>query len=113
MAGSDVFTGTLELLILRSLQGGEQHGYAIGRWIRETSGDVLQIEEGALYPALHRLARRKLVAARWVKSESGQRVREYRLTDSGRQQLIVERDRWALISDVMARLLASPLEGEA
>jgi transcriptional regulator len=94
MAGSDVFTGTLELLILRSLQRGEQHGYAIGRWIRETSGDVLQIEEGALYPALHRLARRKLVISAWGQTELNRQAKFYRLTAAGRKRLAAEAARW-------------------
>lgn len=94
MPGSDVFTGTLELLILRALSGGAMHGYAINRWIRERSGDVLRIEEGALYPALHRLEKKKLVAAKWGSSELGRQAKFYRLTVRGRRVLGLEQARW-------------------
>jgi len=94
MPGSDVFTGTLDMLILRALQWGPQHGYAVGRWIRESSGEVLRVEEGALYPALHRLEKRRLVSARWGETELNRQARFYRLTASGRKQLQTEEQRW-------------------
>ena len=94
MAGSDVYTGTLELLILRALRTGAQHGYAIGRWLRETSGEALRVEEGALYPALHRLERKGWVAARWGASELGRQAKFYRLTVRGRKALLAEQARW-------------------
>jgi len=113
LARIEMLQGTLDLIILQTLRWGPRHGYGLAQLIQSTSRNVLQVNTGSLYPALHRLARRKLVEARWVKSESGQRVREYRLTEAGRGHLAVERDRWALLSDVMARILASPQEGEA
>lgn len=113
LARLEMLQGTLDLIILQTLRWGPRHGYGLVQMIQSTSRDVLQVNTGSLYPALHRLASRKLVEARWVKSESGQRVREYRLTDEGRAQLAVERDRWDLMSEVMARILAPPREGEA
>ena len=94
MAGSDVFTGTLDLLILRTLRGGQRHGYAIGRWIRDSSSGALEVEEGALYPALHRLEKRGLIAAEWGQTELNRPGRFYRLTPSGKKRLREESARW-------------------
>jgi transcriptional regulator len=94
MPGSDVYTGTLELLILRAVSAGAMHGYGIGRWIRENSGELLRIEEGALYPALHRLEKKKLLSARWGESELGRQAKFYRLTARGRNALAAESARW-------------------
>lgn len=94
MGGSDVYTGTLDMLILRALRLGPLHGYGIGRWIRDTSGDVLRIDEGALYPALHRLEKRRHVTARWGETELGRQAKFYRLTASGRKALAREEARW-------------------
>ena len=94
MAGSDVFTGTLDLLILRTLRGGARHGYAIGRWIRESSSGALEVEEGALYPALHRLEKRGLIAAEWGQTELNRPGRFYKLTASGKKRLREESTRW-------------------
>jgi PadR family transcriptional regulator, regulatory protein PadR len=94
MPGSDLFTGTLDLLVLRALRGGPLHGYAIGRWIRETSAALLEIEEGALYPALHRLERRGLIDADWGQTELNRQAKFYRLTAAGRRVLKAETTRW-------------------
>jgi PadR family transcriptional regulator, regulatory protein PadR len=94
MAGSDVFTGTLDLLILRTLRAGPRHGYAIGRWIRDTSSDTLEVEEGVLYPALHRLEKRGLIKAEWGQTELNRPGRFYRLTPAGRKHLQNETSRW-------------------
>jgi PadR family transcriptional regulator PadR len=94
MAGSDVYTGTLELLILRALREGPLHGYGVGGWLREKSGEVLKIEEGALYPALHRLEKKGFVAARWGETDLGRQAKFYRLTAKGRRVLTREEDRW-------------------
>jgi transcriptional regulator len=94
VAGSDVFTGTLDLLILRALQNGTHHGYAIGRWLREMSSEVLRIEEGALYPALHRLEKRGWVSAQWGETELRRQARFYRMTAKGRAALKKEQARW-------------------
>jgi transcriptional regulator len=95
MAGSNLFTGTLNLLILKALQWGPLHGYAIGRWIRETGGGPLQVEEGALYPALHRLKKAGLLAADWGQSETGRQAKFYELTPAGQKQLAAETERWS------------------
>ncbi|MCI0435174.1 MAG: PadR family transcriptional regulator [Gemmatimonadetes bacterium] len=94
MAGSDVFTGTLDLLVLRALADGWMHGYAIGRWLRETSAEGLRIEEGALYPALHRLEKRGWIEAEWGETELRRQARFYRLTTGGRRALRSELARW-------------------
>jgi PadR family transcriptional regulator PadR len=109
MAGSDLFTGTLDLLILRALTWGPNHGYAIGRWIRETTEDVLVIQEGALYPALHRLERRRLVAEEWRLTETGRQAKFYTLSASGRAHLRAESSRWSRYARAVDRaLVASP-----
>ncbi|HYC53107.1 MAG TPA: PadR family transcriptional regulator [Gemmatimonadaceae bacterium] len=106
MAGSDLFTGTLDLLILKALTWGPSHGYAIGRWIRETTGDVLVVQEGALYPALHRLERKGLLSEEWRESETGRQAKYYSLTPRGRGYLRTERKRWEQFSGAVARALA-------
>lgn len=95
MAGSNLFTGTLDLLILKSLQWGPLHGYAVGRWIRETGGGPLQVEEGALYPALHRLKKSGLLAADWGQTETGRQAKFYELTPKGKKYLKSETARWS------------------
>jgi len=84
MAGSDLFTGTLDILILKALTWGPRHGYAIGRWIRETTEDVLAVQEGALYPALHRLERRGVISEEWGETDTGRQAKYYTLTSAGR-----------------------------
>ena len=106
MAGSDLFTGTIDLLILKALTWGPRHGYAIGRWIRETTADVLVVQEGALYPALHRLERKELLSEDWRESETGRQAKYYTLTPRGRAQLRKERQRWEQFSTAVARALA-------
>lgn len=108
MSGSDLFTGTLELLILRTLAGTPLHGYAVGRWIRETSAGALDVEEGALYPALHRLERRGLLEARWGRTETGRRAKFYELTAEGRSHLAAERDRWSEYTRAVDSVLTVP-----
>lgn len=107
MAGSDLFTGTLDLLILKALTWGPRHGYAIGRWIRETTSDVLVVQEGALYPALHRLERKKFLSEDWRESETGRQAKYYSLTAQGRAHLRAERQRWEQFSGAVARALAT------
>ena len=94
MAGSDLFVGTLDLLILKATSWGPMHGYAIGRWIRQRTNDVLDVQEGALYPALHRLQRKGLLAEEWGVSETGREAKYYRLTAKGRKHLRAELSRW-------------------
>jgi transcriptional regulator len=95
MAGSNLFTGTLDLLILKALKWGPLHGYAIGRWIRETGGGPLHVEEGALYPALHRLKKAGLLAADWGQTETGRQAKFYQLTSEGENRLAAETARWS------------------
>ena len=90
----ELMQGTLDMLILKTLQWGEQHGYGISQAIRVTSGDVLQVETGSLYPALHRLERQGWVSAQWKKSESNQRAKFYRITALGKKQLASDYERW-------------------
>jgi PadR family transcriptional regulator PadR len=103
----ELLQGTLDLLILETLRWGPQHGYGISRAIQSQSGDVLQVDTGSLYPALHRLERKKWIAADWKISENKQRVRAYRLTPKGRTQLADERSRWEQLSLAIAGILNS------
>ena len=107
MSGSDLFTGTLDILILKSVAPAPLHGYAIGRWIRQQSKDVLQIDEGVLYPALHRLARRELLAAKWGLTDTGRRARFYSITPTGKEQLLAEHARWTEYSRAVRAVLES------
>ena len=109
MAGSDLYVGTLDVLILKALSWGPQHGYGIGRWIRQTTDDVLAVQEGALYPALHRLQRRGWLDDEWGVTETGREAKYYRLTPTGRRQLRSEVERWrAYARAVSAALDAAP-----
>jgi PadR family transcriptional regulator, regulatory protein PadR len=103
--------GTLDLLILRSLLAGPMHGHAIAKHIQRTSEELLQVETGSLYPALHRLEAKGWIAASWELSEKGKRARFYRLTPLGRRQLVAERSRWETFSRAMA-LVLSPVDQE-
>ena len=97
--------GTLELLVLRVLARGEQHGYGIARAIQERSKDVLQVEEGSLYPALHRMEKRGWIDARWGQSDSNRRAKFYSLTRKGRAELTVQSENWQRVSGAVARVL--------
>jgi PadR family transcriptional regulator PadR len=101
----ELLQGTLDLLVLQTLRWGPQHGYGISQAIRAHSGDILQVDTGSLYPALHRLERQKWIAADWKVSENKQRVRVYRLTAAGKKHLVSERSRWAQLSDAIAGVL--------
>ncbi|HLV26374.1 MAG TPA: PadR family transcriptional regulator [Gemmatimonadales bacterium] len=99
--------GTLGLLILKALVGEELHGYGIVRWIRQVSGDALQIEEGSLYPALRRLEDRGLVTARWTLTDQKRRARFYSLTPAGRQHLHQDASTWLHFSRAVTLVLAA------
>jgi PadR family transcriptional regulator len=99
--------GTLELLILRTLRAGPTHGHAIAKHIQRTSEDLLQVETGSLYPALHRLEAKGWVAASWQISEKGKRARFYRLTPRGRRELAAEHSKWDAFSRAMTLILKS------
>lgn len=107
MAGSDLFTGTLDILILKAVSWGPRHGYAIGRWIRETTSDGVIVQEGALYPALHRLERKRLLDEEWGVSETGREAKYYSLTTMGRAHLRAEAKRWTRFSAAITRALAA------
>ena len=101
----ELLQGTLDLLILQTLRWGPQHGYGISQAIHANSRELLQVDTGSLYPALHRLERQKWIAADWKVSENKQRVRVYRLTAMGKKQLQSERSRWAQLTDAIAGVL--------
>ncbi len=108
MSGSDLFTGTLDILILKILKTDALHGYGIGRWIRENSNGVLNVEEGALYPALHRLERRGFLEAEWGRTDTGRRAKFYCLTKGGRRALEDESARWSEYSGAVSAILSGP-----
>ena len=113
LARIELLQGTLDLIILQTLLWGPRHGYGIAQTIRANSQDVLQVDTGSLYPALHRVERKGWIAAKWAVSENSQRVREYRLTAAGRKHLATERGRWEQLSEAMARILNPPTESRA
>src|SRR5438105_2443938 len=103
----ELLQGTLDLMILQTLQWGAQHGYGISVAIRNRSGEILQVDTGSLYPALHRLEKQKWVAAEWKISENKQRAKYYRLTAAGKRRLAHERSRWEQLSEAIAGVLNS------
>jgi transcriptional regulator len=107
----ELLQGTLDLLILQTLRFGPQHGYGISQSLRAYSGELLQVDTGSLYPALHRLERQGWIDSEWKLSERKQRVKVYRLTAAGRTQLAVERSRWQQITQAIAGIL-NPSKGE-
>ena len=109
----ELIQGTLDILILRTLASGRAHGHAIARHIRQSSEEVLQVETGSLYPALHRLEAKGWVAASWDLSEKGKRARYYRLTALGKKHLGAEQSRWEMFSRAMGLVLnAAPKEAQ-
>ncbi len=109
----ELVQGTLDVLVLKALQWGPQHGYAIGRWIKARTRDVLAVEEGALYPALHRLERRGLIESEWGVSENNRRAKFYQLTRTGRRALEAETASWAQYARAVGRVLdATGPEGD-
>lgn len=101
----DLLQGTLDLLILRTLLTGPAHGHAVAKHIQRTSEDLLKVETGSLYPALHRLELKGWIAASWDLSDKGKRARFYRLTQLGRKQLAAEQSRWETFSRAMGLIL--------
>jgi PadR family transcriptional regulator PadR len=108
----ELLQGTLDMLILRTLQWGPQHGHGIGQAIRTQSDDLLKVETGSLYPALHRLVKRGWLKPEWGVSEANQRARYYQLTADGKAQLLREQNRWARLVHAMGRIMnpARPTE---
>ena len=105
---NDILRGTLDLLILKSLSWGPAHGYAVARWIEFATRDVLQVGEGSLYPALHRLEERGWIEAEWGASENNRRAKYYGLTTEGRKQLRAEAASWARYARAVALALEAP-----
>jgi transcriptional regulator len=106
----ELLQGTLDLLILGTLQWGPQHGHGIGLAIRAESGGLLQVETGSLYPALHRLERQGGIASAWKISDKNQRAKYYRLTPAGRRQLLAKQSYWDLLVEAVAGVM-KPAEG--
>lgn len=103
--GLVLLKGTLDVLILRTLGWAPMHGYAVSRWIRERSGELFRVEEGALYPALRRLEERGLIAGEWALTETQREAKVYRLTAAGKRQLQAELRDWTRYVDAMTRVL--------
>ena len=97
--------GTLDVLVLKTLSWGPRHGYAIARWLEDTTADALQIEEGSLYPALYRMERKGWIEAKWGVSELSKRIKVYSLTPAGRRQLRVESAQWAHFASAVSTVL--------
>ena len=100
-----ILQGTLDMLILQTLQWAPRHGYALSKAIRTNSGEIIHVDTGSLYPALHRLERRGWIAAEWKASEQGPRLRVYRLTKAGRRQLVPQRSQWERLNAAIAGIL--------
>jgi PadR family transcriptional regulator PadR len=101
----ELLQGTLDLLILQTLLWGPRHGYGLSQSLRASSGEVLRVDTGSLYPALHRLERQGWIASEWKMSEKKQRVKVYRLTAAGKKQLASERSRWEQLAGAIAGIL--------
>ena len=101
----ELLQGTLDMLILRILQWGPQHGHGIGQAIRTQTDDLLKVDTGSLYPALHRLEKKGWLKAQWAVSEANQRAKYYRLTPAGQAQLVRERDKWSQLVDAIGRIM--------
>ncbi len=107
---TDILRGTLDLLILRALSWGPSHGFGVARWIERATADVLRVEEGSLYPALHRLEVREWIEAEWGLSENNRRAKFYRLTPRGKQQLRDETATWTRFANAVFAALAAPAQ---
>lgn len=107
----ELVQGTLDMLLLRSLQWGPQHGYGLVQTLRTHSGDVLQVETGSLYPALHRLERQGWVRSEWKRTESNQRAKYYRITAAGKRQLASDLGRWEQMVAAVASIMQRNPEG--
>jgi transcriptional regulator len=108
---SDLVQGTLDLLILKTIALERKHGWAIAKRIQQMSGEVLQVQQGSLYPALHRLENKNFLAAEWGPSETGREAKFYRLTKAGKAQLRSETESWARLTEIVGMILQYP-QGE-
>lgn len=111
--GLKLLQGTLDVLVLKSLVRGPQHGYGVAGWIRETTDGALEIEEGALYTALHRMERRRWLESEWGVSETGRRAKFYELTPAGRNALTAESRMWTRYAEAVFKVLRAPEAPEA
>ena len=100
--------GTLDVLVLKALVFGPRHGYAVARWIRETTDGTLEVEEGALYTALHRMEKRGWLESEWGASENNRRAKFYRLTEQGRRELRAESNSWTRYAEAVFKVLRVP-----
>ena len=103
----DLLQGTLDVLILKALTGGPSHGYGIARWLEQVTDDVLRIEEGSLYPALHRMEQKGWIESEWGLSDNNRRAKFYKLTGSGRKHLRAEASNWSLFSRAVSKALTT------
>ena len=104
-SNGELLQGTLDMLVLKALARGAKHGYAVAEWIHDSSNDVLQVEEGALYPALHRLELRGLLSSEWGASDNNRRAKFYALTAAGRKELAAETEYWRRMTGAIARVM--------
>jgi transcriptional regulator len=104
-SNSELPQGTLDMLVLKALSLGEMHGYGIGQRIQQLTGDMLQVEEGTLYPALYRIERRGWIRGKWGVSENGRKARFYSLTKPGRKQLAIEESNWQFITLAISKIM--------
>ena len=103
----DLLQGTLDLLVLKTLAWGPAHGYDVARWIQDVTGDVLRVEEGSLYPSLHRLEKRKLLKSSWGLSRNNRRAKYYEITAKGREALVAEASSWSDFTRAVSTVLTS------
>ena len=103
----ELLQGTLDLIVLKTLSWGSMHGFGIARWIQRTTGDVLQVEEGSLYPALYRMENRGWIKAQWALTENGRRAKYYKLTAAGRRQLTAEAESWERVSEAIGKIMSA------
>jgi transcriptional regulator len=106
----DLLQGTLDLIVLKALSWRPMHGFGLARWIQLTTNDVLQVEEGSLYPALYRLENRGWIKASWALTENGRRAKYYKLTATGRRQLLVETESWDQLSGAIGKIMSAQSE---
>ena len=104
-SGGELVQGTLDMLVLKTLTRGPQHGWGIAQFIQQVSDEVLRVEEGSLYPALHRMELDGLIASEWGLSENNRRAKFYKLTPAGRKQLASEADNWSRLAGAIARVM--------
>src|SRR5215813_3312555 len=106
----DLLQGTLDLIVLKAVSWGPMHGFGLARWIQSTTDDLLQVEEGSLYPALYRMENRGWIKAQWALTENGRRAKYYRLTATGRKQLATEAESWAQLTGAIGKIMAARRE---